>query len=339
MFPIGDLHLQSKAILSPMTGITDLPYRIINREFGCEFAFTEMINIKGLLYNSKKTLKMIQTEANDSPLGIQILANDEKILQPALEKLQDFPFDVLDFNAACPTKKIVQSGSGAALLKDAKKLQRMLEIIIKHSDKPVTVKIRTGWDTATRNALEIAKRAQDAGVKAVFIHGRTRHQHYIGSVDYGTIREIKNSLDIPVIGSGNIFSPQLAKKMIDETGCDAVLVARGSFGNPWIFSTIENYLKNKTLRPCPGQYDIATVMRKHLDMIIDFYGEFHGACVYRKIFVFYTKYFINSKPLRKKVFFMTKKTQIMELIEKFRHTVQRHEMYFPCSERLVHFKN
>ncbi len=328
MFTIGNLHLQSKAILAPMSGVTNLPYRLINREFGCEFAFTEMINIKGLLYNNKKTLKILQTTANDSPLGIQILENSEKFLRPALEQLQDSPFDIIDFNSACPARKIVNSGGGAALMKDAKKLQRILEIIIKQTDKPVTVKIRTGWDAATRNAFEIAKRAQDAGVRAVFIHGRTRQQHYSGDIDYGTIRKIKKSLDIPVIGSGNIFNPQLAKKMIDETGCDAVLVARGSYGNPWIFSSIENYLNNKTLTHCPGQDDIATVMRKHLDMIIDFYGEFHGPYVYRKIFVFYTKYFINSKPLRKEVFLMTKKTQIVELIEKFRHTAQRHEMYY-----------
>ena len=234
MLNIGKLKLKSNLILAPMAGISDLPFRLLNRGFGCELAFTEMINVRSLGYKMRKTQKMLSTDSKDKPLGIQIIGCEEEFILNAIDILSSYKYDILDFNAACPVKKVVRRGEGAGLLKDPKKLHRLLKIIVQKSDKPVTVKIRTGWDKSSINAREIALLCQDAGVNAVFLHGRDREQGYSGDVDYKTIGKVKNTLDIPLIASGNIFSASLAKKMLDEKGCDGLLVARGALGNPWI---------------------------------------------------------------------------------------------------------
>ncbi|MBN2407014.1 MAG: tRNA dihydrouridine synthase DusB [Elusimicrobia bacterium] len=321
---IGNLKINSKVMLAPMTGVTDLPYRTVCRRHGCRMAFTEMVNVKGVVYNSRRTFEILRTDGEDSPLGLQVLANEEKYIRPALEKIEGMPFRVIDLNAACPVKKNVLAGYGAALMKDPEKLKKMLGIMVRHAGRPVTVKIRTGWDGDSVNAADISRMAEDAGVSAVFIHGRTREQLYSGGVDYDTIRRVKESLGIPVIGSGNVFSPELAKKMLEETGCDAVLVARGSQGNPWIFADAENFLSGSRMNPRPGPDEIAEVMRSHLDMSIAFYGAFRGIRIFRKVFIYYTKCFINSKPLRRKVVLMKDKASAEDMIEEFRVSAVRH---------------
>lgn len=215
-----------------MSGITDLPYRLLNRGFGCEMAFVEMINVRSISYKSRKTHQMLSSDAKDKPLGVQLLGNDPKFILKAMETIIKYKFACLDFNAACPERKVIRRGEGASLLKDPRKLNSLLKILVKASPFPVTVKIRSGWDKGSVNAQEVALYAQDAGVKALFIHGRTREQGYSGKVDYKIIREVKKALGIPVIGSGDILSAELAKKMFDETGCDGVLVARAALETP-----------------------------------------------------------------------------------------------------------
>lgn len=305
-----------RIILAPLSGISSLPFRRLNRQAGCKLAFLEMICARSLSYASKKTLKMMTSDASDRPLGVQLLGNEPDYLLKALDKMKDYKYDVLDFNAACPYKKITKQGKGAALLKEPKKLQMLLSIMVKEVKLPVSVKIRLGWEN-TKEAVNIAKYAEDSGINAICVHGRTRKQGYQGEVDYPVIKKIKEALKIPVIASGNIWSARFAKKMFEETGCDAVMVARGALGNPWIFKEIEEFLDTGKILPRPCTAVIGGVMKHHLNMCIDFYGEKTGIINFRKFYVWYTRGFSKTKVLRKDVFCATAKSQILGLIDEF----------------------
>lgn len=300
-----------------MAGITDISFRRLCRSFGCNFAFTEMINVRSLSYKSKKTKTMLGSDEFDMPLGVQILGCEPLYILKGLEILRKYKFDIIDFNAACPEKKVTKRGEGAGLLKDPKKLNILLKLIVKNSDIPVTVKIRTGWDKDTVNANEIAQGAEDAGIKAVFIHGRTKMQSYSGSVDYDAIRKAKRILKIPLIASGDIFSGELAAKMFERTGCDAVLVARGALGNPWIFKDIDRFLKNGQSCERPDNSGIAAVMRRHLDLCIGYKAEKDGVIIYRKFFVWYTKGIADTRSLRSMASSAKTKSEMLNIIHKF----------------------
>jgi len=278
-----------------------LPFRTLNRKFGCELAFIEMLNVRSVSYKSRKTAEMLSTNTKDRPLGLQLLGVESKFILRAMDVLRQYQYDILDFNAACPAKKVVRRGEGASLLKDPKKLSGLLKLVVKNSAVPVTVKIRAGWDGDSVNAREVALYAQDAGIDGLFIHGRTKLQGYSGKVDYGVIRKVKEALKIPVIASGDVFSPQLVKKMFDETGCDAVAVARGCLGNPWIFKESKEFLKKGSMPDKPVIDEIVKVMLEHLEANAVFYGERIGVIKFRKFFSWYTKGFRKIRPLREKV--------------------------------------
>jgi len=300
MLKIGALKLKSNLILAPMAGISDLPFRLLNRKFGAELAFVEMVNCRSVSHKSRRTKEMLTPHPKDRPLGVQILGCEEKFILKALDVLEGYKFDILDFNAACPAKKVVRRGEGASLLKEPKRLKKLLKIAVKNSSIPVTVKIRAGWDKDSINAVEVSLCAQEAGVAGLFVHGRSKVQGYSGSVDYDTIRKVKEAVKIPVIASGDILSAGLAKKMLDETGCDGLAIARGSLGNPWIFREIKEYLRlgKVTRRPVIGS--ILKVMLEHLDASIAFYGERNGVVIFRKFFGWYTKGFRKIRPLRER---------------------------------------
>jgi tRNA-dihydrouridine synthase B len=306
MLSIGTLKLRSRLILSPLAGISDLPFRLLCRKFGCELAFIEMINCRSISHKSRRTLQMLEFTSLDKPLGVQLLGCEPKFILKGLDVLKELRkqkkcrFDLLDFNAACPAKKVVRRGEGASLIREPGRLREILKLVVKNCDVPVSVKLRSGWDENTVNAREVALYCQEAGVKAVFIHGRTRTQGYHGSVDYQVIAKAKKALEIPVIASGDIFSPQLAKKMLDETGCDGIAVARGCLGNPWIFDAIENYLKKGVLLPEPGPEEIKKVMTGHLKACVDYYQEKNGVIIFRKFFSWYTRGFRQIRHLREK---------------------------------------
>ncbi len=283
-----------------MAGITDLPFRMLCRKFGAELAFVEMINCRSISHKSRKTRHMLSTLPKDKPLGIQILGCEEKYILKGLDVLRSYKFDIMDFNAACPAKKVVRRGEGAALLKDPKKLNKILKLVVKNSKIPVTVKIRLGWDKDSVNAKEVALYAQDAGISGLFIHGRTKTQEYGGNVDYEVIAKVKKALDIPVIASGDVFSGELAKRMLSETNCDGLVIARGSFGNPWIFKEIKEFLKTGKVIPKPARAKVIKVMLEHLDASIVFYEERNGVILFRKFFAWYTKGIRNIRPLREK---------------------------------------
>lgn len=302
-------------MLAPMAGITDLPFRRLNRSFGCTFAFSEMLSARALVYGSGNTEKMLGTEPEDRPLGVQLLGSDPDTVQKALESLQNFSPALIDLNAACPVPKITKKGKGASLLKTPHKLHELLKRMVRHSHVPVTVKIRSGWDEPSTNAVDVARYAQDAGIHALFIHGRTREQGYRGRVDYRIIKEVKTALQIPVIASGDALSPHLIKRMFDETGCDGVTIARGALGNPWIFREAMEFLENSSLPERPSGGEVARTMTLHLDLFCNFYGEKHGTILFRKFFGWYATGIPHMNYLRDMAFRAATKERMTELIE------------------------
>ena len=315
MLKIGKLKLKSNLILSPMAGITDLPFRMLCRRFGVEMAFVEMINCRSISHKNRRTKQMLASLPKDKPLGIQILGCEEQYILRALEVLRGVEFDLLDFNAACPSKKVVRRGEGSGLLQDPKKFAKILKLVVKNAWLPVSVKIRAGWDKDSVNAKEIALIAQDCGVNAIFLHGRTKTQGYSGQVDYDIIREVKKVLDIPLIASGDVFSGLLAKKMFDETGCDGLAVARGSLGNPWIFKEIKEYLKSGKIVSRPKEKEIAKVLREHLDSSLDFYGEKNGVVIFRKFYIWYTKGLCKVRRLREQSSRASTRLEVEKIIQ------------------------
>ncbi|GAB4483624.1 MAG: tRNA dihydrouridine synthase DusB [Thermodesulfovibrionales bacterium] len=320
MLKIGTQPIDSPFILAPLAGISDLPYRMLNRRFGCRFAFTEMISASSILYGSRRTRKMIADDPRDRPLGLQLLARDPDDVSRALEFIDPASFNIIDLNAACPVPKIVAKGQGAALMKDRQRLTAILERLVRTVDLPVTVKIRTGWDDASVNAVEIARAAQDAGAAAVFIHGRTRKQGYGGEVDYRTVGDVKKALAVPVIGSGDILSARLASRMFAETGCDGVTVARGALGNPWIFREFEHFRAHGTEPARPTASEIADVMIEHLNANAAFHGEKVGTMLFRKFFVWYSRGFSGLKRIREEAFSAETRGAMSSLIERLRQS-------------------
>ncbi|MFH1062267.1 MAG: tRNA dihydrouridine synthase DusB [Candidatus Omnitrophota bacterium] len=315
------LSLPFPLISAPLAGLSDLSFRLINRQFGCKYAFLEMIHARSLTYENIKTLDLLRTEKADEPLGLQLLGNEAPFLKLAIEVLEKnkYKHDVLDFNAACPIKKITSKGEGAALLKNRRKLSSLVKTLVKHSKVPVTVKMRLGWDNPAKS-LDIASTIQDAGAQVVFVHGRTKIQGYSGDIDYPAISKIKKKLNIPVVASGNILNPYLAKKMFVETGCDGILIARGGLGNPWIYPQIEAFLSKGIEIAKPSINEVASIMKKHLELYLDHYGVKRGLWRFRKFFVWYTRGMNNIKQLRCRVMHISSKNDMLAVIEDFKHT-------------------
>jgi tRNA-dihydrouridine synthase B len=277
-----------------------------------------MIDMKALSLLDRRTRHMLSTSPDDRPLGVQLLANDGKDTVRALKALESLEYDLLDFNAACPTPKVVRKGKGASLLKEPHKLKEILEILVSFSKTPVTVKIRSGWDIDSVNAREIALYAEDAGVSALFIHGRTKMQGYSGNVDYKAIKEVKDALKIPVIASGDNLDVSRIKKMFDNTGCDGVVVARGSFGNPWIFQDLIRFFQNGVIGVAPCASARVEIMKHHLDLLVRHYGEQRGLSVFHKFFIWYTRGIRKTRTLRDKAFRTERMEEIFALIDEFR---------------------
>jgi tRNA-dihydrouridine synthase B len=261
-----------------------------------------MIDAKALSNGDKRTCRMLSSSQDDRPLGVQLVGNDEDYLWRAVDLLHEGGFDLLDFNAACPTTKVTRKGMGAALLRDPYNLKKILRGLVRRSNIPVTVKIRAGWDTDSVNAKEVALLAEDAGIGTLFIHGRTKMQGYSGTVDYRIIREVKQALKIPVIASGDNLTIGSIKTMFDETGCDGVAIARGALGNPWIFKEIIGFFRNDRISYRPDAREVAAVMKNHLDLVVAHHGESRGVSSFRKFFIWYTRGLPGAKPLRDKAF-------------------------------------
>lgn len=314
MLKIANLTIEPALILAPMAGISDLAFRRLMRKFGCPLAFIEMINVRALYYNKKSRADFFIGDESDRPLGIQILGKEEKFILNALEEIHKHRVDILDFNAACPVRKVVRRGEGAALLKEPKKLAKLLKLIRKNTHLPLTVKIRTGWNKDCVNATETALQAQDSGIDCLFIHGRTRDQSYSAEVDYKTISKVKRALSIPVVASGNILSAPLAKKMLEETTVDGLLLARGTLGNPWLFKEIQAFLEKGVLPARPTTEEIINIALEHLDWMIDYYGERVALKLFRKFIGWYFKGQGNIRQIRNLASKIKTKQELVDLL-------------------------
>ncbi|MFH1190387.1 MAG: tRNA dihydrouridine synthase DusB [Candidatus Omnitrophota bacterium] len=319
MIKIGSCAIDTKVMLAPMSGCTDLPFRLIAREHGAKFCFFEMIDAHSVTHHRQKTLSMLKTLEEDRPIALQILGNDPRIILSAAETiLKSVKASFLDINAACPVKKVIKKRAGAYLLKNGKMLCDTVKLLASSLPLPITVKMRIGYEEGSQaHVADLAKKCEDSGASAIFVHGRTRPQHYSGTVDYNAIRAIKESVGIPVIGSGDVLSPQLAKKMFDETGCDAILVARGSLGNPWIFEAIDGYLKDGSL-PGPRSLDeVKKALKRHLS-----YMHKHMECsepgkvgVMRKTTLWYVRSFPRAKEKRGEISLVKSYEKMLESID------------------------
>lgn len=316
MLKIGGLELKSNVLLAPLAGISDSSFRLLCREFGAGFTFVEMINARAISHKNKKTKKMLELAPNDRPIGVQLLGFEIPYLLKAIDVLERYAFDLLDFNAACPVKKVCRRGEGASLMKEPELLKKILTALAGHLKYlPLTVKIRSGWDQTSKNAVAIAQLAQDAGVKAIFIHGRDRNQFYKGQVDYKIIADVKKNVSIPVIASGDVWGAKHAQLMFEETGCDGILVARGALGNPWIFREIEEYQKNKRILEPPAIEEIVTTMLKHLELLIAEHKEENAVPIMRKFVGWYLKGRRFVRPIRQKVNSLKTKKDFCDLTE------------------------
>lgn len=314
---IGNVELKNNVFMAPMAGVTDKPYRTICMEMGCGLVYSEMVSAKGLFYNSANTEKLMDCESGCGPYAIQLFGSEPEIMAGMAKKIEDMPFDIIDVNMGCPAPKIVKNGDGSALMKNVSLAGEIISAMVQSQKKPVTVKFRKGFDEETINAVEFAKAMEKAGAAAVAVHGRTREQYYSGKADWDIIKEVKKAVNIPVIGNGDITSPQTAKAMFDYTDCDAIMIGRASEGNPWIFKRITHYINTGELLPESTNREKAETVIQHAKMLIDFKGEYIGVREMRRHLAFYTKGMPQASAMRAEINTVMNMNDIEFLVNKY----------------------
>lgn len=313
---IGNVELDSPVALAPMAGVTDLPFRILCREQGCGLMCTEMVSAKALLYKNRNTKPLLETKPEERPVAVQLFGSDPEIMSEMALMLEEGPYDIIDVNMGCPVPKIVNNGEGSALMKNPKLAGEILSAMTRKLKKPVTVKFRKGFNDESVNAVEFAKMAEQSGAAAVAVHGRTREQFYSGKADWDIIRQVKEAVRIPVIGNGDIFTPQDAGRMMEETGCDGVMVARGAKGNPWIFRRIDHYLKTGEVLPKPKPEEVKQMILRHAALLAEFKGEYTAMREMRKHVSWYTAGYPHSAALRNDINLVETMEELQELVLK-----------------------
>ena len=295
---IGPYKLKNNLVVAPMAGVTDRPFRVLCKRLGAGMAVSEMVTSNSLLYGSAKTLRRANHEGEVEPISVQIAGADPKMMAEAAKYNVDNGAQIIDINMGCPAKKICNVMAGSALLKDEPLVAQILKAVVGAVDVPVTLKIRTGWDKQNRNAVAVAKMAEDIGIQALAMHGRTRACGYTGDAEYDTINAVRQAIGIPLIANGDITTPEKAKFVLERTGADAVMIGRAAQGRPWIFREIEYYLATGEHMPAPEVGEIRTVMLEHLHDLYAFYGELTGMRVARKHISWYTKGLVGSANFR-----------------------------------------
>ena len=298
---IGNVTLDNNIILAPMAGVTDLPFRLLCKEQGAGLLCMEMVSAKAIYYNNKNTESLMEIDERERPVSLQLFGSDADIMSEMAKKIEEKPFDILDINMGCPVPKVAGNGEGSALMKKPELVREIVSKVVKATCKPVTVKIRKGFDESCVNAVEIAKIIEDCGAAAVAVHGRTREQYYSGRADWDIIRQVKEAVSIPVIGNGDVTGPESAKRMLEETGVDGIMIGRAARGNPWIFGQIKEYLETGTFPQKPKLSEVREMMLRHARMQLECKGEYTGIREMRKHVAWYTAGYPNSAKLRAKI--------------------------------------
>ena len=316
---IGNVELANPYILAPMAGVTDLPFRLLCKEQGAGLLCMEMISAKAIQYNNKNTRALLEIHPGEEPVSLQLFGSEPDVISEIAKRIEELPFAILDINMGCPVPKIVRNGEGSALMNQPKLVHEIVSKTVKAIRKPVTVKIRKGFNDESINAVEIAKIIEDAGAAAVAVHGRTREQYYSGKADWDIIRQVKEAVKIPVIGNGDVVSGESALAMMCETGCDGVMIGRGAQGNPWIFSELVEYEKTGVMPQRPSNEELKEMMLRHARLQIQYKGEYLGIREMRKHVSWYTTGLKNSAKLRGEINAVESYEELVELLEKKIH--------------------
>lgn len=312
---IGSLKLENNVFLAPMAGITDRPFRTLCHEMGSGLVYSEMVSAKGIYYNNENTKQLLDIGEEEMPAALQLFGSEPEIMGAMGKKIEGINAGIIDINMGCPVPKVVKNGEGSALMKTPELAGRIIKALVKMQKKPVTIKIRKGFDDTCINAVEMAQIAEENGASAVAVHGRTREQYYSGKADWDIIKKVKKAVSITVIGNGDIFKPQDAADMLEYTGCDAVMIARGAQGNPWIFKRTIAYLENGILLDEPTPQEKVSMALRHARMLIDYKGEFVGVRQMRAHMAWYIKGVQGASVIRDKINHCESYEEMAELLE------------------------
>ena len=313
---IGNVELENNLILAPMAGVTDLPFRIICKEFNPGLVCSEMISSKAIFYDDSKTKLLMNTDGEKRPISMQIFGSDEEAMGYAAKYISNYA-DIIDINMGCPAPKVIKNGDGSKLLLDIKKAEKVINAVVKNSSKPVTLKLRKGWDLDHIVAVEYSQLAEHLGVNAIIIHGRTKTEMFSGEVDFEIIKKVKESVKIPVIGNGNIIDEESALKMFEYTGVDGIMIGRGTFGNPWIFKKIEYYLQTGKKLPNVDNKEKLRVIKKQLNLELKYKNETTAIREMRKHLAWYTKNMPNSSEFRNEINKIENKDELINKIDEY----------------------
>ena len=312
---IGGVTLPNNIILAPMAGVSDLPFRLLCHELGAGLVCMEMVSAKAIYYNNKNTDSLMEIHPQEGAVSLQLFGSDPDILSEMAKRIEDRPYTLLDLNMGCPVPKVVNNGEGSALMKDPALVEQILTKLVKATKKPVTIKIRKGFDEAHVNAVEIARIAESCGVAAIAVHGRTREQYYRGKADWEIIAAVTDAVSIPVLGNGDVDSPANARRMLAETGCDGVMIGRAAQGNPWIFREIRSVLSDGTVPPWPDNAEKKELILRHAALQLKYKGEYIGVREMRKHLSWYTVGMPNSARFRQQINAMETMEQLIQRVE------------------------